>query len=213
MEKKRCAIYVLILALVAGSLLIMPWTGAEAQETKKFKVLHIMSYDSSWVWNQDQFNGFKEALKDVDVEYQVFEMHTKRNSSQEWIEQVSQKAKELIDGWKPDLVYTNDDNAQEYVVKHYVNTDIPFVFSAVNAAPETYGFAGSTNVTGVLEQEHSVQTVRLLKKIVPDVTKVAVIFDDGPMWDPVMTRMKEKQNQLPEVRVPVPSEDTGSKGK
>lgn len=195
MEKQLFIIRVMIAALV----LLIPWTGAEAQEAKKFKVLHIMSYDSSWVWNQDQFNGFKEALKDVDVEYQVFEMDTKRNSSQEWIEQVSQQAKELIDSWKPDLVYTNDDNAQEYVAKQYVNKDIPFVFSAVNASPEAYGFLGSTNVTGVLEQEHFVQTVRLLKKIDPDVKKIAAVFDDGPMWNPVRARMKAKQAQLPEV--------------
>ena len=25
----------------------------------EFKVLHIMSYHSSWIWNQDQLNGFK----------------------------------------------------------------------------------------------------------------------------------------------------------
>ena len=199
MEKKRFTIHVLIAMLFIGSLLFISWTEAEAQATKKFKVLHIMSYDSSWVWNQDQLNGFKEALKDVDVEYQVFEMDTKRNSSPEWFEQVSQQAKELIDTWKPDLIYTNDDNAQEYVVKDCVNKDIPFVFSAVNASPEAYGFLGSTNVTGVLEQEHFVQTVRLLKKIDPNVKKIAAVFDDGPMWNPVRARMKNKQDQLPDV--------------
>jgi ABC-type uncharacterized transport system substrate-binding protein len=199
MEKKRFLSHVIIAVLIAGSLSFMPRTGAEAQETKTFKVLHIMSYDSSWVWNQDQFNGFKEALKDVNVEYQVFEMDTKRNSDPEWIEQVSQQAKDLIESWKPDLVYTNDDNAQQYIVKDYVNQDLPFVFSAVNASPEAYGFLGSTNVTGILEQEHFVQTVRLLKKIVPDVKNIVAVFDDEPMWNPVRARMKAKQDQLPEV--------------
>lgn len=166
---------------------------------KRFKVLHIMSYHADWVWNQDQLNGFKDALEGVDIEYKVFEMDTKRRTSQEWMEQVGQEARDLIDTWQPDLVYTNDDNAQEYVAKHYVNTDIPFVFSAVNAAPETYGFAGSTNVTGVLEQEHFVETVRLLKEIAPDVKKIVVIVDDGPTWPPVLERMKGKQSQLPDV--------------
>jgi ABC-type uncharacterized transport system substrate-binding protein len=189
----------IIATLVAGSLLLGSHTAIEAQSTKKFKVLHIMSYDLSWAWNQEQLNGFKEPLKDLDIEYQVFEMDTKRNSSKEWLEQVSQKGKALIDSWKPDLVYTNDDNAQAYIAKHYVNTAIPFVFSAVNATPETYGFAGSSNVTGILEQEHFVQTVRLLKEIVPNVKKIAIIFDDDPMWNPVLARIKEKQNQLAEV--------------
>lgn len=198
MKKTRITTHIMLTAYLLGTVLLFPWTGIEAQE--RFKVLHIMSYDSSWVWNQDQLNGLKEALKDVDVEYTVFEMDTKRNSSPEWIAKVSQEAKTLIERLQPDLVYTNDDTAQEYVVKDYINKDIPFVFSAVNAAPEAYGFLGSTNVTGVLEQEHFVQSVRLLKKIVPDVKSIAVVFDEDPMWNPVRARMKAKQDQLPDVK-------------
>jgi ABC-type uncharacterized transport system substrate-binding protein len=166
--------------------------------TKKFKILHIMSYDSDWEWNVSQFNGFKDALKDVDIEYKVFEMDTRRQSSPEWIEKVSQEAKDLIDTWQPDLVYTNDDNAQKYVVVNYVNTDTPFVFSAVNASPDTYGFEGSTNVTGVLEQEHFVQTMQLLKQIAPNAKKIAVVFDEDATWPPVLERMQAKQDQLPD---------------
>lgn len=199
MKKFRGVGYVFVVLCVLGSLLLFPFSRAEAQDMKKFKVLHIMSYDSSWVWNQEQLDGFKEALKDVDVEYKVLEMDTKRNSSPEWIAEISQKAKDLIESWQPDLVYTNDDNAQQYIVKDFVNKDTPFVFSAVNATPEAYGFLGSTNVTGVLEQEHSVQTVRLLKKIVPDVKKIAFVFDDDPMWNPVRVRLKAKQAELSEV--------------
>ena len=105
----------------------------------------------------------------------------------------------LIETWKPDLVYTNDDTAQEYIIKEYVNTDIPFVFSGVNALPEKYGFTGSQNVTGVLEQEHFVQTMRLLKEIVPGVKRIVVIVDASPMWDPVVERMQQQQAQLPDV--------------
>jgi len=205
----------IVAVLVAGVFLVTSCAGGEEQvqpppeegtvaETievpaKRFKVLHIMSYHADWVWNQDQFKGFKDALEGVDIEYKVFEMDTKRRSSEEWMEKAGQKARDLVDTWQPDLVYTNDDNAQQYVVEHYVNTDTPFVFSAVNATPERYGFVGSTNVTGVLEQEHFVETVRLLKEIAPDVTKIAVIVDDGPTWPPVLERMKEKQSQLPDI--------------
>jgi hypothetical protein len=101
----------------------------------KFKILHIMSYHSPWEWTDGQFNGFKSALKDVDVEYKVIQMDTKNNSSEEWKQQVAQEAKDLIDSWQPDLVYTTDDDVQKYVAKDYVNKDIPFVFSAVNADP------------------------------------------------------------------------------
>jgi hypothetical protein len=38
---------------------------AHGQEEKELKILHIMSYHSPWKWTDDQFNGFKAALKGV----------------------------------------------------------------------------------------------------------------------------------------------------
>jgi hypothetical protein len=42
---------------------------------------------------------------------------------------VSREARHLIDTWKPDLLYTNDDLAQDLVARHYVNTALPIVFT------------------------------------------------------------------------------------
>ncbi len=167
---------------------------------KKFKILHIMSYHSPWKWTDDQFNGFKHALSGLDIEYKVFQMDTKRNSTEDQKQKVGREARNLIDTWKPDLVYTNDDNVQKYVARYYINTAIPFVFSGVNADPETYGFVDSKNITGVLEQEHFVETVLLLRMIVPNVKKIAIIVDEGPTWNGVIERMKAKLNQLPDVK-------------
>ncbi len=52
-----------------------------------WKILHIMSYHSPWEWTDDQLRGFKEAFKGLDVEYKVFQMDTKRNSSEEMKEE------------------------------------------------------------------------------------------------------------------------------
>lgn len=166
----------------------------------KWKILHIMSYHSPWKWTDDQFNGFKSALKGLDIEYKVFQMDTKQENTEEWKQAAGIKARNLIDTWKPDLVYTSDDDAQEYVVKHYVNSQIPFVFSGVNSDPATYGFVGSKNITGVLEQEHFVESVKFLKDIVPSVTKIAVIVDEGSTWPPVIARMKAEQDKLTGVK-------------
>ena len=170
--------------------------------TKTFKVLHIMSYHTPWEWTENQLSGFKKGLEGLNVEYKVFEMDTKRNSAEEWKLQKAKEAKELIESWKPELVYTTDDNAQKYIVKDYVNSPIPFVFGAVNSDPSVYGFKGSSNITGVLEHEHSVETVNLLKQIVPGVTKIAIIYDDDPTWTGVTARMKQRfEKELPEVEI------------
>jgi ABC-type uncharacterized transport system substrate-binding protein len=171
--------------------------GARAQAPAKWKILHIMSYHSPWQWTDDMFNGFKEALKGLDIEYKVFQMDTKRNSSEEWKQKVGKEARELIQAWKPDLVYTTDDNAQEYVTRHYIDAKIPFVFAGVNDDPEKYGFVGAKNVTGVLEREHIEQTVTLLKEVVPGISRIAVITDEDPTWEGVTRRMKEKESIYP----------------
>lgn len=162
-----------------------------ADSPATYRVLHVMSYHESWEWNQDQFKGFKDALSGLDVEYRVEAMDTKNNPDETWKEAKGQSIRALIDEWQPDLVYTNDDDAQNYVARHYVGSAIPFVFSGVNATPAKYGFTGSPNITGVLEQEHSLQTIRLLRQIVPDVRRIAVIVDQGPTWPGVIERLQQ----------------------
>ena len=174
---------------------------AAPQNDDGFRILHVMSYHSSWKWNRDQFQGFKSALEGADVEYQVVELDTKRNSKPSEIEKKVNAAKQLIQDWKPDLLYVNDDNAQKYFALHYVNTDIPIVFSGVNRDPSEYNYLNAANVTGVLEQEHIVPTFRLLLKLAPDIKRVAVIVDADPTWKGVMGRIRSSIRQIPGVEI------------
>jgi ABC-type uncharacterized transport system substrate-binding protein len=167
----------------------------------RYKILHIMSYHSPWRWTDGQLQGFKDGMQGLAAEYKVFQMDTKRNSTAEAKEKVGREARALIEQWKPDLVYTTDDDAQEYVARYYVNKSLPFVFSGVNKSPASYGFEGSSNITGVVEHEHFVESVQLLRKIAPGVKKIAVVFDDAQMWDPVRERMKAALPKLPDVEL------------
>ncbi len=169
-------------------------------DRREWKVLHVMSYHLPWEWTDDQLNGFQSELKDLNVNFRIFQMDTKRRSSEAWKREAGEQARDLIDAWKPDLVYTNDDNAQEYVARHYVDRDIPFVFSGVNGEPADYGFTKARNIAGALEQEHFVETVRFLQTIVSDAARIAVIVDEDPTWNGVVKRMREKAaSHLPDV--------------
>ena len=161
-----------------------------------FRILHVMSYHTPWKWTEDQLQGFKDALSGLRVDYRVFEMDTKRHSTKAWKERTGAAARTIIEDWRPDLVYVSDDNAQQYVTRHYLNDDIPFVFSGVNEAPSKYGFDGAENITGVLEQEHAAQTLRLLKSLVPGVEKIAVIVDEGPTWPKVIERLRARVAEI-----------------
>ncbi|WP_199621636.1 ABC transporter substrate-binding protein [Paenibacillus alkalitolerans] len=166
---------------------------------KAFKILHVMSYHTPWEWTETQLQGFKDALGSANIEYKVFEMDTKNFSAEEQKREKAKQARELIESWKPDLLYASDDDAQEYVARHYAGTSLPIVFSAVNKEPETYDYTTAPNVTGVVEHEHFAESVRLLKEFVPDVRKIAVIFDEDPMWVSVEKRMNETIPQLEDV--------------
>jgi ABC-type uncharacterized transport system substrate-binding protein len=193
-----CAIVLLtLLTLVQGQAIGQ----AKSGEEKSWKVLHIMSYHSPWKWTDLQFQGFKTALAGLDIEYKVFQMDTKRHSDAAWKEKVGQEARTLIETWKPNLVFASDDYAQEYVTRHCVGQDLPIVFSGVNANPSRYGFQGSKNVAGVLEEEHFVESVKLLQEIAPGVKRIAIIYDDDPTWPPVIARMQKKLDRLPGITV------------
>src|SRR5262245_57478486 len=178
-----------------------PTTAPGSLGKAQFKILHIMSYHSPWRWTDGQLEGFKEAMAGVPVEYKVFQLDTKRHSTRPEIEKRAKEARALIESWKPDLVYTTDDDAQQHIAVHYVNKDLPFVFSGVNNDPATYGFVGSRNITGVLEQEHFVESVNLLRSISPGVKRLAAVFDDAGMWEPVIARMRAHLAEVPGVEV------------
>jgi len=188
------------LALTVAAALGQPGLAA-AQADKPYKILYVMSYHSPWRWTDGQLEGFKEGMAGARAEYKVFQMDTKQNSTREAKERKAREARALIDSWKPDLVYTSDDDVQEYVAVHYIGKDLPFVFSGVNKDPQAYGFRGSRNVTGVLEQEHFVESVNLLRAVAPGVKRIVAVFDDAAMWGPVVARMQERMKQLPDVQL------------
>lgn len=198
-EKLAIKHYVIALVVLIATA-VAPGVGIAA-EKKASRILHIMSYHSPWRWTDRQLEGFKEELKGVEATYEVFQMDTKRHSKRDQIEQKAADARALIASWKPDLVYTTDDDVQEHVVRHYLDSPLPFVFSGVNKDPAEYGFAGSRNVAGVLEREHFVESVNLVRKIVPGARRIALIFDDAKMWDPVRARITQAMSRLPDMRI------------
>lgn len=194
--------YIVSIAAVFAFYLYTPFAfGAILTEPARFRILHIMSYHSPWRWTDDQLSGFKAGLGVSAVEYKVFQMNTKQNSTDDAKQIKANEAKSLIETWKPDLVYTSDDDAQQWITKDYVNQDIPFVFSGVNKTPELYGFTGAKNITGVVEHEHFVESINLLKAINPKIKKLAVVYDSAPMWQAIQKRIRAGLQEFPDIEL------------
>jgi ABC-type uncharacterized transport system substrate-binding protein len=184
---------------VAAGALAQP-VGAEtpAAAPRELKILHVMSYHSPWRWTDGQLQGFKDGLA-APAQVRVFQMDAKRQSTPEQMQARAGEARALIEQWKPDLLYTTDDEAQDLVARHYVGTNLPVVFSGVNKPPQTYGFEGAPNVAGVLEHEHSLESIRLLQSLAPGARRFVAVFDEAPLWPSVQARMKARVAGLPDV--------------
>ncbi|MCP4713637.1 MAG: hypothetical protein GY868_00855 [Deltaproteobacteria bacterium] len=152
---------------------------AAAADAGDKRILLVHSYHAEYAWVDDITCGVRKAFADQPVVLDIVYMDTKRNTSLEWKLAAGKRVRDIIEASQPDAVIAADDNAQIYVTRHYLNKRPWFVFCGVNAEPAEYGFPAS-NITGIIERPHFVQSLKLLKQIFPQAKKIAVISDIGP---------------------------------
>ena len=175
------------LYFIASVFLLVSFFGcAKANE----KVLLIFSYHPEYPWVIEEMRGAKDILNGKGIKIEKFYLDTKRKTSDEWKRKVAEDAVKKIEEFKPNLVIVFDDNACELVAKRYIGTNLPFVFSGMNGEPRDYGFPAK-NITGVLERDHIKESIELLKRLVPDVEKAAIITDNSPTSQKFIARVKQ----------------------
>lgn len=98
------------------------------------------------------------------------------------------EALQLIDDYKPDLVFITDDTALQYVaVPHALgksNPDLPFIFSGINGNPTDFAPIKSLTtpggqITGALERIPFAFNFRTTKLVYPNVTRMALLADSS----------------------------------
>jgi ABC-type uncharacterized transport system substrate-binding protein len=141
---------ILIIVFMAGTLAV-----TVTYNHYKPRVLVLHSYDLGYPWTREATQGVKRVLEQhPDYDIRWFYMDTKRHPWTEYKENSGLSARLAIDRWKPRVIVAIDDDAQEYVTKHYVNHPrIRIVFSGVNGEADDYGFVSADNVTGIFERK------------------------------------------------------------
>ncbi len=135
--------------VLSGGLPTAAWCADPAGKT----VVWVDSYREDYAWSRGIGEGIRQALEGSGVRLESIHMDTQHSVGGEVLQAAGQRAKELLDALRPDLVIASDDNAQQYLVVPYLlGTELPVVFCGVNARPETYGYP-APNVTGMLEVE------------------------------------------------------------
>ena len=171
--------------------------GEKASKKKaKNKVLLVHSYHKEYEWVAQITRGVKRSFEKSDVELEVFYMDTKRRSDEAWKQKQGQAADDVVEAWKPDVVIAVDDNAQQYFARYFVGKDHPqIVFCGVNAEPAAYGYP-AVNATGILERPYYAATLAMLKEILPESRRIAVITDNSPTSAGAVQYMKKTKTAM-----------------
>lgn len=188
-----------------GALCCVLLSQASFAATQGLKIVHVASYGVDWAWVQDQQRGFLEGLGSSDVTVRTIALDAKRNTPAQ-IKALAAQTIESIDALKPDLIYLTDDVAQAEIGQHYAGSSIPIVYSGVNKEHADYGYDKVGNVTGVLEREHFLGTLSLLREIKgkqkPGAKfRIAIVLDDDPTWQGVSGRIRTDLAKTPDVEV------------
>ncbi|MTI85713.1 MAG: hypothetical protein FH756_17915 [Firmicutes bacterium] len=119
----------------------------------KPRVLVLHSYATDFSWVTDINEGIERIMEKKPYSIRYHYMDTKRHPDAEFKEKAGMTARKMVEGWKPNVIIAVDDNASEYVAKHFNNDpEVNIVFTGLNATPEKYDYDKAANVTGMLER-------------------------------------------------------------
>ncbi|MFH1488940.1 MAG: ABC transporter substrate binding protein [Pseudomonadota bacterium] len=181
------------------------WGLVEAAEKvlPKYRILVVSSYHPGYLWSTETHNGFCDAMLQfgyLDSRDQVdvytrddgvassravvkkLWMDSKRKNNKAEKEKMGLQIYVKAKAFEPDLIFLGDDNAAEFIGRKFLDTRVPLVFWGLNNSPLKYGLVDSVerpdhNVTGVYQAGYYVESLQLLKSIVPGARTFAALSD------------------------------------
>ena len=194
----------LFLLVALSSLLVAAFTMAcgsseptliptQASATQRVLVIH--SYSDLFTWTRDQNTGITEGLRRAgytagqQFQIETFFMDTRLTyTSPEQIKERASDALDMIQDFRPDIIFVTDDNALRDVAVAYneehPGATIPAVFSGINVDPSVYAPIQSLDrpggpITGTLERVPYREVFKLGKRLFPGASKIVILADDS----------------------------------
>jgi ABC-type uncharacterized transport system substrate-binding protein len=148
------------------------------QEQSKKKIVYVNSYHRGHPPSDEITSGLIESLPADSFEIIAYFMDTKRNPSQEYIENRAAELLDSIKAAKPDLLVVSDDNAVKYLVElNDLDKAIPIVFCGVNWSAKQYDLS-QYNITGILELLPIAELLVTMKSYYPSIEKLLVLNEN-----------------------------------
>ena len=159
------------------------------------RVMVVMSYSKENPWCEEIKEGIDSVLAGGS-ELIYFYMNTKVDI--EGGERKAQEAHDLFKRFRPDGVIAADDNAQWLFVVPYLKDKVavPVMFCGVNAEPERYGYPAS-NISGILERGHILESLALAKQLVPSIRSIAFVARESPTGRAIREQVNRESSSYP----------------
>ena len=119
----------------------------------RIMVLHSFSQDQPWPRDVD--SGIRKVLETnrLPVTVKWHYLGLEENQQGDHLENAVTVAQRAISQTDPDVLIAVDDESNKYVASSFAGKGKPkIIFVAILQPPEKYGYVGSGNVTGILEQ-------------------------------------------------------------
>lgn len=193
-------VIVLVIGIIIGSYFIFFHSPYKLKGDGPVKILYVDGYHEGYGWSDGQLSGFKDAFEkeNIKIDIKRIEIDSERNKETEFLEQRGQEAKDLVEEWKPDLIFVTDDNAQKYFGRYYVNSNIPLVYSGI-VLPEEYGYENANNIGGVLEIIPFAKGIDFARDIIPNIKKVVLITNPDETGMGFYDIAKKSINSFPDI--------------
>jgi len=175
--------------------------GQAASEKIKAFILH--SYEEDHVCGAPQGKGITESLRNEfkdRIQIRSHFMNTKTiNSAPDKMKQEALLVLREVESFKPDVVFTLDDDAFREVGLKLQGKSYPVIFSGLNGQPEKYSkntpFLDSkgrpnSNITGVYEKLHFQTALNVMKGVIPNIKKVVALLDMTPTSYAIRTQLE-----------------------
>jgi ABC-type uncharacterized transport system substrate-binding protein len=144
------------------------------------RILVVHSYHQGLQWTDDISAGIHSVFRNMNVEIHYEYLDTKRNSGEEYYQQLVEfeKQKKSLTDIDFDLLICSDNNALRFVMEHGTELypGVPVVFCGVNNfSPEM--IEGRSDITGVIEAIDYKMNLELIHRLHPERKNIVLIVD------------------------------------
>ncbi len=174
--------------------LVMLFVGCEAsapvvparpdteRATDTLRLFIVRSSGPDDIWSNQVRIGVVESLVPLgyhpgeNLVVEEFPLNADKHLGRTFDEEILKWAVRAAQEFEPDVIMLLDDEAAVRFIPAYPDPEQLFVFTSLSVDAEEYDLV-RPNVTGVLEETYPVETMRLARDLVPNISRVMILSD------------------------------------